>query len=66
MSYVTIKAFTDKNPNSAAVPDGPKQIYWEGDRYPTKGGYLGATTKARLDELTKGGYIKEADDNAKD
>ncbi|WP_155286049.1 hypothetical protein [Lacticaseibacillus zhaodongensis] len=62
MSYTTIKSFTDKNPNSAEAPGAPKHIYWKGDRYPTKGGYIGATTKARLDELISGGWIERDDD----
>ena len=59
MSYRVTKAFTDRNPNSA--DNGKKHIYWETETYPfTK--YAGATTKARITELIKGGFIvKEGD-----
>ena len=64
MSYETIKAFTDKNANSAAEGGGAKHIYRVGDPYPfTK--YAGATTKARLGELIAGNFIKEVPEDGK-
>lgn len=56
MRYQVIKAFTDKNANSAV--NGKKHIYWEDAKYPYKN-YAGATTQARIEELIKGGYLKE-------
>lgn len=58
MKYTTIKAFTDKNKNSADEA-GKKHIYWKGDKYPYKS-YAGATTNARIQELLDTGLIEEA------
>ncbi|ASN59829.1 hypothetical protein CG419_03955 [Latilactobacillus curvatus] len=60
--YKTIKAFTDKNPNSVDE-NGKKQIYWIDDTYPVKGGYVGATTKARINELIDTGLIEEVEED---
>lgn len=63
MSYQVTKSFTDKNTNSIDAETGAKHVYWTGDKYPTKGGYVGATTKARISELIDGGWIEEVQEN---
>ena len=53
--FSVIKSFTDKN-EASTDPNGQKHVYWKGDNYPFKN-YVGSTTKARVTELTKGGFI---------
>lgn len=56
MTYKVLKRFEDKNENSDS------HVYNVGDEYPITGGYSGASTKARIAELTNLEYM--ADDKS--